>query len=77
MSYRSSNAIRIDEYCSANFSSNIISGSIAGAWTEQAVECFNLNANCSKCSISKGNYSFICKMPLVIEHLLKNHGEPI
>ena len=39
-----------------------LSGSILQSWTPQAIECYELNQNCSKCSITKGNYSFICQL---------------
>lgn len=47
-----------------------ISESITRNWTEQALECYRLKCDCSKCSISKGNYSFICQMPKVIDILV-------
>jgi len=53
-----------------------ISNSITQSWTTQAVECFQLNSNCSKCSISEGKYSFVCKMPQVVEQLLSGIGMP-
>lgn len=52
-----------------------ISESITQNWTEQALECYQLGCDCSKCSISKGNYSFVCQMPKVIKILLKM-GKP-
>ena len=53
-----------------------ISDSITQNWTEQAVECYKLKGNCSCCSIAKGNYSFVCQMPKVLEVLKKTLGEP-
>lgn len=53
-----------------------ISDSITQNWTEQALECYYINCNCKKCSLSKGNYSFICQMPKVIDSLLETVGEP-
>lgn len=53
-----------------------LSDSILQSWTPQAIECYELNQNCSKCSITKGNYSFICQMPKVIKALLKDIGKP-
>jgi hypothetical protein len=53
-----------------------ISDSITQNWTAQAVECYSLKCNCSQCSISKGNYSFVCQMPKVLDKLLKSCGEP-
>ena len=53
-----------------------ISDSITQNWTEQALECYYINCDCKKCSLSKGNYSFICQMPKVIDSLLQTVGEP-
>ncbi len=52
-----------------------ISESITQNWTEQALECYQLGCDCSKCSISKGQYSFVCQMPKVVKILLKM-GKP-
>ncbi|MBQ2643952.1 hypothetical protein IJG14_00085 [bacterium] len=62
-------------YCAQN--QGLISNSITQSWTEQARECYELNCTCSKCSVSKGNYSFICQMPKVIKQLLKVVGKPV
>lgn len=53
-----------------------MSDSITQNWTEQALECYYINCDCKKCSISQGNYSFICQMPKVIDMLLQTVGEP-
>ena len=53
-----------------------ISDSIVQNWTLQAIECYELRSDCSKCSISRGNYSFICQMPKVVKQLLKEYGAP-
>ena len=53
-----------------------ISDSITKNWTEQALECYQLNGDCTKCSITKGHYSFVCQMPKVIEILKSAVGEP-
>ena len=53
-----------------------ISDSITRNWTEQALECYRLNGNCSECSIAKAHYSFECQMPKVIEILKMVAGEP-
>lgn len=53
-----------------------ISESITQNWTEQAIECYRLKCDCSSCSISKGNYSFACQMPKVLDVLIKNLGSP-
>jgi len=50
-----------------------ISDSIAQNWTRQALECYSLNCDCARCSISKGNYSFVCQMPKVIDALIANN----
>lgn len=53
-----------------------ISDSITQNWTEQALECYRLNCDCAECSISKGNYSFVCQMPKVLDVLIKSLGRP-
>jgi len=53
-----------------------ISCSITQNWTQQAIECYYINSNCKKCSLSSGHYSFICQMPRVIESLLATVGPP-
>ena len=53
-----------------------ISDSITQNWTQQALECYYLNCDCKKCSISAGKYSFICQMPRVIETLIETVGRP-
>ena len=60
-------------YCAQN--QGVISNSITQSWTEQALECYQLGCDCSKCSISKGKYSFVCQMPKVVKILLKM-GKP-
>lgn len=54
-----------------------ISDSITQNWTEQALECYYLNCDCKKCSLARGNYSFICQMPKVIDSLLESAGKPV
>ena len=53
-----------------------LSDSITQNWTEQALECYKLSGNCKNRSISKGNYSFVCQMPKVVEVLKSVYGEP-
>lgn len=53
-----------------------ISDSITQNWTEQALECYRLNCDCSQCSISKGQYSFVCQMPKVLDILINIIGKP-
>lgn len=53
-----------------------ISDSITQNWTEQALECYRLKCDCSRCSISQGNYSFACQMPKVVDVLIKSLGQP-
>jgi len=53
-----------------------ISDSIVQNWTPQATECYLLDADCLKCSIKQGNYSFVCQMPKIVRALLKKYGEP-
>ena len=55
---------------------NEISTSITKNWTEQAIECYKLNGNCSECSIKKAHYSFACQMPKVVEILKLINGAP-
>ncbi len=54
-----------------------ISDSITQNWTEQAIECYSINCDCKRCSLSAGHYSFICQMPKVIDTLLETVGEPV
>jgi len=53
-----------------------MSVSITQNWTEQALECYYLDCDCSRCSVGKGRYSFICQMPKVVDTLIKTSGEP-
>ncbi len=53
-----------------------ISESITQNWTEQALECYRIKCDCKKCSLSGGNYSFICQMPKVIDALIHLTGKP-
>lgn len=53
-----------------------ISDSIMQNWTIQAIECYEINCDCKKCSLAFGNYSFICQMPKIVKALLKTYGEP-
>lgn len=53
-----------------------ISSSITQSWTEQALECYSIGCNCKKCSLSKGDYSFVCQMPKVIDILVNIVGKP-
>lgn len=53
-----------------------ISESITQNWTEQALECYRLKCDCASCSVSKGNYSFVCQMPKVLDVLIKSVGQP-
>ena len=53
-----------------------ISPSITQSWTEQALECYSIGCDCKKCSLAKGNYSFVGQMPKVIEILINIAGKP-
>jgi hypothetical protein len=53
-----------------------ISESITQNWTEQAIECYRVKCDCSRCSIARGSYSFVCQMPKVLDALIKTLGEP-
>ena len=50
--------------------------SIMQNWTQQAIECYEINCDCAKCSLAGGNYSFVCQMPKIVKALLKEYGEP-
>ena len=63
-----------DEYCPQN--NGEISASITQSWTEQAIECYSIKCDCSKCSLKDGNYSFKCQMPKVIDILIGAVGRP-
>lgn len=52
-----------------------LSSSIVHSWTPQAITCYNLNCDCTKCEISQLGFSFVCQMKGVVEELLKQ-GEP-
>lgn len=54
-----------------------ISESITQNWTEQALECYRLHCDCTRCSISKGQYSFACQMPKVLDILINLAGKPV
>ncbi len=54
-----------------------ISESITQNWTQQALECYKLGCDCSRCSISSGKYSFICQMPKVLDFLIQTIGKPV
>lgn len=53
-----------------------ISESITQNWTEQALECYSIKCDCKRCSLAKGNYSFVCQMPKVIDALINFNGKP-
>lgn len=53
-----------------------LSGSITENWTEQALECYSIKCDCSKCSLRNGGYSFKCQMPRVIDILINVAGTP-
>lgn len=66
--------VEIDDFSPQN--NGEISESITQNWTEQALECYKLRCDCSKCSVSSGNYSFVCQMPKVLDVLVKTLGKP-
>ena len=66
--------IKCEHFVSQN--NEHLSESITQSWTEQAIECWQLNQKCSGCSIGKANYSFECQMYKVVKVLLKTLGEP-
>lgn len=73
------NATKFDEFIDEEFypqNNGEISDSITQNWTEQALECYKLKCDCKSCSVSKGNYSFACQMPKVLDVLIKSIGRP-
>ena len=54
-----------------------ISDSIMQNWTKQAIECYQIKSECTRCSLNAGNYSFVCQMPKIIKALLKAYGPPV
>lgn len=73
------NVVNVGDFAEREFypqTNGGISDSITQNWTEQALECYKLNCDCSRCSISKGNYSFACQMPKVLDALIKSLGKP-
>ena len=53
-----------------------ISESIMQNWTLQAIECYEINSDCKRCSLAHGSYSFVCQMPKIVKALLKTYGAP-
>lgn len=53
-----------------------LSESITENWTQQALECYSIKCDCSKCSLRNGGYSFKCQMPRVIDILINVVGTP-
>lgn len=73
------NALPIGDFAETEFypqNNGEISESITQNWTEQALECYRLNCDCANCSIAKGNYSFACQMPKVLDVLIRVAGKP-
>jgi len=73
------NAINLGDIADKEFfpqNNGEISDSITQNWTEQALECYRIHCDCSQCSVSKGNYSFACQMPKVLDVLVKTLGQP-
>ena len=73
------NALNIGDFAETEFypqNNGEISESITQNWTEQALECYRLNCDCSNCSIAKGSYSFVCQMPKVLDVLIRAVGRP-
>lgn len=73
------NAVKIGDFVEEEFypqNNGEISDSITQNWTEQAIECYKLKCDCAQCSIAKGNYSFVCQMPKVLDALVKSAGKP-
>ena len=53
-----------------------LAGSITENWTQQALKCYSIKCDCSKCSLRNGGYSFKCQMPRVIDILINVAGTP-
>lgn len=73
------NVLKTSDFVEEDFypqTKSLISDSITQNWTEQALECYRLNCDCANCSVSKGNYSFECQMPKVLDILIKTLGLP-
>lgn len=73
------NIVKVGDFVDEEFypqNNGEISESITQNWTEQAIECYRLNCDCARCSVSKGNYSFVCQMPKVLDVLIKAVGKP-
>ena len=72
------NAVKFEDFTKEFYPQNNgeISESITQNWTEQALECYKLRCDCAQCSISKGQYSFACQMPKVIDLLINLTGKP-
>lgn len=73
-------AAKLDNFVEEEFypqNNGEISDSITQNWTEQALECYRLHCDCAHCSVSKGNYSFVCQMPKVLDVLIKSIGKPV
>lgn len=67
---------QIQDICKILPQTEEISESISRNWTEQAVACYKLEGDCSKCVIGTGHYSFVCQMHKVVAKLLKEVGPP-
>ena len=66
--------IKIENYtCQTNGS---VSDSITQNWTLSALECYKISSDCTRCQISKANYSFKCQMKRIVDVLLKTKGLP-
>lgn len=49
-------------------------------WTPTAIDCFELNCCCSKCSIYKIYFAenvFKCKMKETVIELIRKYGKPV
>lgn len=45
-------------------------------WTQQAIDCYNLDTNCFNCPIYNQYHMYDCKMFEVVKLLLNSIGEP-
>lgn len=53
-----------------------ISDSLLKNWTQQAYDCYKVGSDCTRCTINKKMYSFVCQMPKVVAQLINNNIKP-
>ena len=45
-------------------------------WTHDAIQCYELSANCGQCPITRMKFDFVCKMSQSVKQLLEKLGPP-